>query len=222
MLRTICPAGPEIDGFLILNEGLVELIVAPPTGSTGTGTSMTTGVMIEKLAAAEYGPVLAPSSARARQKNGRPVGSRSAIWMLVRPPSPGATLPRANTRFVNCASAASWNVYVNGRWPFVEAFSMSNRSGWLALSSSQPDPGSSSLGSEITTPGMGPAIEGLRGFPLLTASQPQPKTATTPRIVKRRALPVMAPQPQSLTAIRRFTRILFSLPYSGLGAGGSA
>ena len=39
---------------------------------------------------------------------------------------------------------------------------MSSRTGWAELSNSQPAPGSSNLGCEISTPGIGPATEGRR------------------------------------------------------------
>ena len=48
---------------------------------------------------------------------------------------------------------------------------MSSRTGCeAALSISWPWPGSRSLGSEMTTPGIGPATDGLRGLALLTVS----------------------------------------------------
>ena len=47
--------------------GGFELTVSPPVGDTSTGLSSTTGWTAMKLTGAEYGPVFAPSWARARQ-----------------------------------------------------------------------------------------------------------------------------------------------------------
>ena len=59
------PAGPEMRPFRSTKAGVSVSIW--PSGETGCGASITTGSVIEKLAAAEYGPVLAPSRARDRQ-----------------------------------------------------------------------------------------------------------------------------------------------------------
>src|SRR5262245_9627446 len=98
-------------------------------GCTGTGSWMTIGVKTLKFAEVENGPVLAPSSARARQKYERPVASLSGSRSDVRPPSPGETDSRENTLFVKLTSVATSNTYDKGRTPELDAFSMSSDSG---------------------------------------------------------------------------------------------
>ena len=62
---TTGPAGPLTLPLRKMKFGrFVEML---PTGSSGVGGSITTGFTTEKCAVGEYGPVLAPSTARARQ-----------------------------------------------------------------------------------------------------------------------------------------------------------
>ena len=61
-------------------------------------------------------------------------------------------------------------VYVSGRGPFDEEFSIKSVTGWLSTSIRAPF-GSSSFGAEISTPGIGPAIVELKGLELFFVSQ---------------------------------------------------
>src|SRR3954452_4723052 len=63
-------------------------------------------------------------------------------------------------------------MYVTGRTPFELAFSMSSLIGCCDSLNLNPCRGSSSFGGVISTPGIGPATEGLSGFELFSASQP--------------------------------------------------
>ena len=54
-------------------------VVMVPVGSSGVGGSMTTGLTTRKLVTGDHGPVLAPSSARTRQKQVAPAPSRSVM-----------------------------------------------------------------------------------------------------------------------------------------------
>src|SRR5262249_24781529 len=112
------------------------------------------------------GPLFAPSSACARQKYERPVASGSGRRSEVRPPSPGETPSRSNTLFVKPASRATSNTYDNGRTPLLDEFSMSSDNGCSSTAILARTTGSRTFGAEISTPGIGPATVGLRGFEL--------------------------------------------------------
>ena len=68
MRYVIAPTGPERFALLTRKLGWIVLIVAFDAGATSPGTSMTMGVKTSKPMADVNDPVLAPSSARARQK----------------------------------------------------------------------------------------------------------------------------------------------------------
>ena len=121
--------------------------------------------------AVRKGPLFAPSSARTRQKYVRPISSRS-IWTLVLPSPPGGTEPRPNTLDEKFVSLATSKVYASGRTPLVFEFSIISLIGCCASLSLAPIEGSTRRGAEISTPGMGPATEGLSGVSLFFASQP--------------------------------------------------
>src|SRR5262245_17582957 len=131
---------------------------------------MMIGVKTAKFAVAEYAPVLAPSSACARQKYERPVASRSGRRSVVRPPSPGGIASREKTLLVNPVSVATSNTHDRGRTPLLEAFSIRSETGWSSTAIFEPTAGSRAFGAVISTPGIGPATVGLSGFSLFEAS----------------------------------------------------
>ena len=67
MVYDIAPAGPLRTALPNANFGCDDEVVTLPIGSVGAGAWITTGVYTAKLFGFEYGPVFAPSCARARQ-----------------------------------------------------------------------------------------------------------------------------------------------------------
>ena len=119
--------------------------------------------------------------------------------MVVLPFVPGVTLLRAKTLFWNALSLATSKVYDSGRTPFELAFSTISRTGCCAGFSLAPGAGSDARGALISTPAIGPAIDGLSGFSLF--STPQPAAIT----VSRRT---------GQAATRRERRVTMFLPVS--------
>ena len=77
---------------------------------------------------------------------------------------PGVTLLRAKTLFWNALSLATSKVYDSGRTPFELAFSTISRTGCCDGFSLAPCAGSDARGALISTPAIGPAIDGLSGI----------------------------------------------------------
>src|SRR5450759_4496890 len=95
---------------------------------------------------------------------------------------------RENTLLLNAASVAMSNEYVSGRTPLLPAFSMSKVTGCFSMEIFVPGVGSSIFGAEMSTPGIGPATDGLSGVELLLASHADNDTAATrtPRVTRVR------------------------------------
>src|SRR5687768_13707524 len=88
---------------LNLKVGVKSVTVEPFDGEDGIGGERTTSASTWKLFAGEYGPVLAPSSARVRHQY-VPAASLSGSWNRVSRPSSGLTPVRAKTMFLNAES----------------------------------------------------------------------------------------------------------------------
>src|SRR5471032_2639162 len=71
----MAPTGPLRVALVTTSDGRMPSTTALGAGDTGTGSLITIGVNTLKLETGEYGPVLAPSCARARQKYVCPVAS---------------------------------------------------------------------------------------------------------------------------------------------------
>jgi hypothetical protein len=77
-----------------------------------------------------------------------------------------------NTLPAKLASVAISTDSVSGRGPLLEAFSINSVTGCLSTATFEPTSGSSGFGAVISTPGIGPATDGLNGVELFDASQP--------------------------------------------------
>src|SRR3954454_8215170 len=179
-----------LEEFWTVRTGDALAVTALLIGAIAFGALMAGFGKISKPAAAN-GPVFAPSSARTRQKYPRPISSRSSCT-LVRPPAPGATRERLNTRVAKPLSVATSKVYERGRTPVDEAFSMSSLIGCCDSLNLKPCAGSSSFGGVMSTPGIGPATDGLSGFELFLASHPANTTVNRPTRTVHRAAVVLA------------------------------
>ena len=164
------PTAEFLSTLRTCSVGCRDAITSLLTGEVGVGAEMN-ALGSTSNCAVRKGPLFAPSSARTRQKYVRPISSRS-IWTLVLPSPPGGTEPRPNTLDEKFVSLATSNVYASGRTPLLFEFSIISLIGcWTSLSLA-PIEGSSRRGVEISTPGMGPATEGLNGVSLFFASHP--------------------------------------------------
>src|SRR5438093_423877 len=105
----IAPTGPDRAAFAIANVGCAFDSTTLFAGATATGLPITTGVKTWNEATAEYGPVFAPSCARARQKYVRADASASGSRMLVRP-LPGVIPSRVSIRLLKLPSPARSNL----------------------------------------------------------------------------------------------------------------
>ena len=146
---------------------------------------MTTGVKTLKLTGAAESPVLAPSSACARQKYVRSALSGCGSRKLVCPLLPAATPVCVKTLDENAESEAISKTYVNGRTPVDVELPTIKVMGCCSNETWAPEAGCMSLGAEMVTPAIGPATDGLVGLALFSCAQAASRSTGSSKMVKR-------------------------------------